>query len=399
MEKYSSRVIKNKSTNNNNNINNNEESTDDNNLNFPKIIYENGHKILNYLNNFCKRADINEEKTIDNFDQDSKNSNKFNNNNINRSKNINRNNNIKRNNNINKNNNINRNNNINKNNNINNNNINIINNNIENNNEQFNENNINTINNNNICNESITNPLMSSIEYKNLINQSKKKKIKNHHTKRSNLFSVITDVFKDFFNDDEDNKNINVDNKFELRHRPILKRIIEKDILSPFKDRKYKTISVNRANTYNNPTNIITNNLSRINTYQNNNNQISRNNNIRNINSFGHERRELFSDDIITSNISEENNENIAQLVSYIPVFRVKKKIKSNESNNSRCSICLCDFEIGEVKSTLPCLHSFHCFCIEQWIKRKKYCPICKFQISINSLKNNIDYDNYKYNK
>ena len=171
------------------------------------------------------------------------------------------------------------------------------------------------------------------------------------------------------------------DNLLNLKHRPILKRIIEKDILSPFqlnnnKGKKNRndtlSISLNRANTYQ---------------HQNNNHNI-------NSNPIIYERREFFADDILSYDISEEkDDENIKEFVSYIPIFKVKEKEKSFENNN-KCSICLCEFEIGEEKSTLPCLHYFHFNCIEKWIKRKKYCPICKYQLSFESLRKNIEYDN-----
>ena len=233
-------------------------------------------------------------------------------------------------------------------------------------------------------------PIMSIKKFNTLINQNKnKKKYLKHHKNRKNLFSILSDLFKDFFNEDENEKNERDSNAnlLNLKHRPILKRIIEKDILSPF--------YLNNKNEKSKKNDNLTVSLNRINTYQNqNNNNISLNNNIRNSNSLIYERRELFSDDILSYDISEENdNENIKELVSYIPIFKVKEKDKSNE-NNSKCSICLCEFEIDEEKSILPCLHCFHFNCIEKWIKRKKYCPICKYQLSFESLRKNIDYYN-----
>ena len=230
---------------------------------------------------------------------------------------------------------------------------------------------------------------MSIKKFNSLVNHNKNKKRNLNHKNRRNLFSVLSDLFKDFFNENEKVKNEKDknDNLLNLKHRPILKRIIEKDILSPLqlnnKNEKNRndnlSESLNRANTYQN---------------QNNNHNISLNNNIRSPNTIIYERRELFADDILSYDISEENDdENIQELVSYIPIFKVKEKEKSIDNSN-KCSICLCEFEIGEEKSTLPCLHYFHFNCIEKWIKRKKYCPICKYQLSFESLRKNIDYEN-----
>ena len=232
-------------------------------------------------------------------------------------------------------------------------------------------------------------PIMSIKKFNSLVNHNKNKKRNLNHKNRRNLFSVLSDLFKDFFNENEKVKNEKDknDNLLNLKHRPILKRIIEKDILSPLqlnnKNEKNRndnlSESLNRANTYQN---------------QNNNHNISLNNNIRSPNTIIYERRELFADDILSYDISEENDdENIQELVSYIPIFKVKEKEKSIDNSN-KCSICLCEFEIGEEKSTLPCLHYFHFNCIEKWIKRKKYCPICKYQLSFESLRKNIDYEN-----
>ena len=159
---------------------------------------------------------------------------------------------------------------------------------------------------------------------------------------------------------DNDN-NANSDIKLNLKRRPILKRIIDNEIISPLK--QYQNQIPQR-------------NL-------NNNNNV-----LRHANSHIFRRPQLFADNIISFNISEENDdENVTKLVSIIPVFTVKEK---NINNNNKCAICLSDFEVGEKKSTLPCMHSFHYNCIEKWIKEKKSCPICKFEISFDYLKSSI---------
>ena len=51
-----------------------------------------------------------------------------------------------------------------------------------------------------------------------------------------------------------------------------------------------------------------------------------------------------------------------------------------------RCLICLCDFEVGEKVSALPCCHCFHTKCLDEWIVRNAKCPICKFEITLKNL-------------
>lgn len=49
------------------------------------------------------------------------------------------------------------------------------------------------------------------------------------------------------------------------------------------------------------------------------------------------------------------------------------------------CLICLEDFQQGETRMTLPCLHGFHKECAQKWLRTNGSCPICKHKISNNS--------------
>ena len=50
--------------------------------------------------------------------------------------------------------------------------------------------------------------------------------------------------------------------------------------------------------------------------------------------------------------------------------------------DSSQCLICLEDFEQGDARMTLPCLHNaFHQACAEQWLRTNGSCPICKHRI------------------
>ena len=46
---------------------------------------------------------------------------------------------------------------------------------------------------------------------------------------------------------------------------------------------------------------------------------------------------------------------------------------------NSECSICLCDFAEGDECRTLPvpCSHTFHSKCIDEWLRLSSACPLC----------------------
>ena len=43
--------------------------------------------------------------------------------------------------------------------------------------------------------------------------------------------------------------------------------------------------------------------------------------------------------------------------------------------------MCLEDVNVGDKVRTLPCLHTFHADCAEEWLKKKKVCPLCQFSI------------------
>uniref|UniRef100_A0A2C9JZI0 RING-type domain-containing protein n=1 Tax=Biomphalaria glabrata TaxID=6526 RepID=A0A2C9JZI0_BIOGL len=50
-------------------------------------------------------------------------------------------------------------------------------------------------------------------------------------------------------------------------------------------------------------------------------------------------------------------------------------------SSDVRCSICLKDFETGDQKRILPCIHNFHTECADKWLRRNATCPVCRHLI------------------
>ncbi|KAK6973530.1 NEP1-interacting protein 1 [Biomphalaria glabrata] len=47
-------------------------------------------------------------------------------------------------------------------------------------------------------------------------------------------------------------------------------------------------------------------------------------------------------------------------------------------SSDVRCSICLKDFETGDQKRILPCVHNFHTECGDKWLRMNATCPVCR---------------------
>ena len=50
------------------------------------------------------------------------------------------------------------------------------------------------------------------------------------------------------------------------------------------------------------------------------------------------------------------------------------------------CSICLEDFKNGDKVTYLPCIHFFHTYCVNNWLKSQNSCPICKFKLEKDNL-------------
>ena len=53
-------------------------------------------------------------------------------------------------------------------------------------------------------------------------------------------------------------------------------------------------------------------------------------------------------------------------------------------SVGNECTICLCEFNDGELLTVLPCQHRFHEDCIGEWFCRSNACPNCKRSCSVD---------------
>ena len=111
--------------------------------------------------------------------------------------------------------------------------------------------------------------------------------------------------------------------------------------------------------------------------------------NNRNNNSPIRDRNELF-DELISDILFKKEDDDYQEILKYIPSSTIKEP--KNPSDNNKCVICLSEFQVGEKESTLPCLHIFHSNCIEKWIIEKKWCPICKYNLNLDSILSNNNY-------
>lgn len=66
------------------------------------------------------------------------------------------------------------------------------------------------------------------------------------------------------------------------------------------------------------------------------------------------------------------------------PTSEGKETDEEVDEDEDGCSICLCDYTIGEDVRQLPCMHRFHCRCIDTWlVEHRNRCPICSDAVGV----------------
>ena len=58
-----------------------------------------------------------------------------------------------------------------------------------------------------------------------------------------------------------------------------------------------------------------------------------------------------------------------------------KRKIKEDELLLSECVICLENYKKEDKISILSCNHYYHTNCLNEWLKKKQECPLCRIEI------------------
>ncbi|CAN7005289.1 E3 ubiquitin-protein ligase MBR2 isoform X1 [Brassica rapa] len=52
--------------------------------------------------------------------------------------------------------------------------------------------------------------------------------------------------------------------------------------------------------------------------------------------------------------------------------------ISLKKDDDIKCSICQEEYVDGDEVGTMPCEHMYHVSCVQQWLRMKNWCPICK---------------------
>lgn len=77
----------------------------------------------------------------------------------------------------------------------------------------------------------------------------------------------------------------------------------------------------------------------------------------------------------LVSQLTEEEQVKIAKrigLIQHLPTGTYDGSKKARE-----CVICMAEFIVGDAVRYLPCMHTYHMRCIDDWLMRSLTCPSC----------------------
>ena len=75
--------------------------------------------------------------------------------------------------------------------------------------------------------------------------------------------------------------------------------------------------------------------------------------------------------------------------------FQYKHVKKYNTIKEDKCAICLQKYKGIDIIKEFPCKHIFHKNCILKWIRNSNMCPLCKYDITedVNKIELNSNND------
>ena len=76
--------------------------------------------------------------------------------------------------------------------------------------------------------------------------------------------------------------------------------------------------------------------------------------------------------------------------------LNIEKRVITTMLIFSRCVICMVEFVFGDHVRYLPCLHTYHTKCIDDWLMRSFICPSCMEPVDAALL---ITYESQSWTK
>ena len=76
--------------------------------------------------------------------------------------------------------------------------------------------------------------------------------------------------------------------------------------------------------------------------------------------------------------------------------LNIEKRVITTMLFFSRCVICMVEFVFGDHVRYLPCLHTYHTKCIDDWLMRSFICPSCMEPVDAALL---ITYESQSWTK
>lgn len=73
--------------------------------------------------------------------------------------------------------------------------------------------------------------------------------------------------------------------------------------------------------------------------------------------------------------LAEEEQIKIAQRIGLIQ--HLPTQTYDGSKKNRECVICMIEFVVGDDIRFLPCMHTYHVRCIDDWLMRSFICPSC----------------------
>ncbi|GAA0143183.1 ubiquitin-protein ligase [Lithospermum erythrorhizon] len=80
----------------------------------------------------------------------------------------------------------------------------------------------------------------------------------------------------------------------------------------------------------------------------------------------------------VSTALSEDAITKCLQRSIYQPQSSEEAGLDFGHQNDIKCSICQEEYVVGDEIGNLGCEHSYHVQCIEQWLRVKSWCPVCK---------------------